>query len=132
MARATKSRETTKEEIIIFLGRLLSLKNYLPPEDAATTTRMVNILLKLDLPEMKSCRKCGETHPATSEFFDIDDRNRGGLVHQCRKCRSRYNKKRRQNHRIATSYSGEDKDAINELRAQHNLTPLPEGIHTRD
>ena len=42
----------------------------------------------------KTCTKCGETHPATTEYFYKDNRNKIGLQAWCKKCRIIYEKER--------------------------------------
>ena len=42
----------------------------------------------------KTCTKCGETHPATTEYFYKDNRNKIGLQAWCKKCRIVYEKER--------------------------------------
>ena len=36
----------------------------------------------------KTCTKCGETKPATLEFFSEDSRTKNGLKHQCKSCQA--------------------------------------------
>ncbi len=57
----------------------------------------------------KVCRKCGTPRPRSAEFFPIDKRGKDGLMAQCRRCRSEYQKARRQlpemkeYHRVASA-----------------------------
>lgn len=38
----------------------------------------------------KRCRTCGETKPATTEYFHKNKRGRNGLNSICRPCRNEY------------------------------------------
>lgn len=42
----------------------------------------------------KTCTKCGETHPATTEYFYKDIRIKSRLQAWCKKCRGEYSKER--------------------------------------
>ena len=55
---------------------------------------------------MKTCTKCGEEKPATTEFFYKAD---GYLRNVCKECKSKYNKQYRKN----------NKEHIAELRKQY-------------
>ena len=39
---------------------------------------------------LKTCTKCGQTKPATREWFHVDKRIRGGLRSQCKECAVAY------------------------------------------
>lgn len=41
---------------------------------------------------MKTCSKCGETKPATTEFFPVCNRSKSGLSSNCKACRYLQNK----------------------------------------
>ncbi len=42
----------------------------------------------------KTCTKCGETHPATTEYFYKDTRIKSRLQAWCKKCMGEYSKER--------------------------------------
>jgi len=42
--------------------------------------------------ETKICTKCGVEYPATTEFFYRDKYKKSGLIGQCKKCKSEYEK----------------------------------------
>jgi len=48
---------------------------------------------------MKKCSKCGESYPATSEWFVKRKESNDGLQTNCRSCKSKYNKQYRESHR---------------------------------
>ena len=41
---------------------------------------------------MRICTKCKTPKPATSEYFHYHDAHRGGLRHDCKECRNKYQK----------------------------------------
>lgn len=47
----------------------------------------------------KVCTKCGDGHPATTEYFYRDERYKGGLTAQCKKCIIIQTTKYAKNHR---------------------------------
>ena len=40
----------------------------------------------------KKCSKCGETFPATTDFFYSNKCSSDGLQYQCKQCQSRYSR----------------------------------------
>lgn len=59
---------------------------------------------------IKTCTKCGDGHPATTEFFDRDSRRPLGLKPWCKKCC-----------RLATrAYQSNNRDKVNAINRQSN------------
>jgi len=133
MGRTTKSQIIDPSLVVAFLDRLTRFEGRYTGEQQDHIQKTINIIMgDKGLGETKTCRKCGSLKPATTKFFDADSRNEGGLKHQCKKCRQGYSRRRTKNDRLAHHYIGEDKAAINELRARLGKDHLPEGITHRN
>ena len=61
----------------------------------------------------KTCTKCGETLPATTEYFHKKKSGKYGLSSTCKKCRAEYGKQ----------YHNDNKDKIAEQKKQYRATP---------
>lgn len=135
MGRKTKSRTITKEEVISYLSRLVRLETVFPKEETEILRQAASLLLNTDvaLGETKTCCKCGTLYPANMKFFDHDERNDGGLCHQCKKCRRTYRRRRNENNAISKMYAcSADRAEINRHRAMMGKEPLPTGIKHRN
>ena len=132
MGRTTKSKLMDPDEVVSFLSKLEDYTgNFTEEEFAAIRGARAAILKNRKLCRLKTCNKCLTPKSATSDFFDVDNRNSGGLAHKCKECRRRYMKRRRENHNISHMYPAADVAAINELRARVGYNPLPGGIKPR-
>jgi hypothetical protein len=69
------------------------------------------------MPPEKTCKKCGETHPATTEYFYRHKSNRDGLHGSCITCQKRRSRElrtdpvRREQHRAACALYKKRKQA---------------------
>jgi 5-methylcytosine-specific restriction endonuclease McrA len=52
-----------------------------------------------DIPQFKACTKCGETLPATTEFFVRQKTGKYGLTAECKACQYEYQRKYREENR---------------------------------
>jgi len=130
MSRPTESITTTKLGVLAYLGRMCDITGFLSPTELENVKQTLHLVLENNLPDVRTCRKCGQAYPATLQYFDHDERNKDGLVCICKTCRKRYRKRRLVNNNIAHMYHPDDIETINRLRASEGMGPLPAGIQS--
>ena len=68
----------------------------------------------------KTCTKCGETLPATTEYFHKDKNGKYGLKSTCKKCRAEYHKQHYEDNKDKIKqYYEDNKDKIAEQQKQY-------------
>ena len=128
MGRTTKSVETTLQQVLAYLHQAIEVDHFLKEEEVQTVKAVINIFMDNPLAAIKSCRRCGKTKLATTEFFDKDSRNQGGLVHQCKDCRrtytNKYKKAARYTKKLKSMYSTDERDQLNAMCLSQGRPPI--------
>ena len=85
----------------------------------------------IEILDLKKCFKCGQFFPATSEYFDEEDRMADGLTNKCIKCRrsyaSHYYRDRRREAKLQKQNPGYSADLaeIKRFRDLHTVQETP-------